>query len=626
MEASPLSQQSRPETFQPKVVHLYESLFKEDEEVEKSEGFWQEFFLLKPDPASLKRILTELSPDDLLHLRAHPQQLVIRAVARIKAGVVPSDEVALDTLTVFLGSVLNKKYTNPSSDIISVLTGLHDADAVFSDFVGALDTAIRNGRTTELRLKAIRAALAMVSGAYQTGLISYFTHRDMFPALMKFIQDSQTPSNNVDPFVLLGLLVNYNKFEFQNPYRLRLDDFVNDATIKKVVTSIGATCILARDKYITVQEDLPEAWSLGSTLAYIGLGVLAPSSRPTTPVLTVEEMKSRFTALPGPEAAILLSTYDFSHANKLFCFNLISLPAEEKLLPSPISAFLSFTSYLTQHAHRSSRASHYLYISLYTLQILIEDPTLAKQMCSDESKTAVRLCRQRQPYLPLVRGDRVLITTVLDILVDGINHNLRRRLDAELYNLFLGILLRAISCLGRSRIRLTYHWSHLWRSLLSFIRFLCSYSADLKGVTGMPTLVDTLVNLIALSLSTGESFLPDAAPYDDLFYKLVETGDILTKFRDAYDLSKRSRSGSIDTLISVSRHYHSLLEGKNKTTTLSPREVHKVIQQGYETLSIEAKAGLDHFEKYREADHRPVLKRLARIAVEDAKGLIAAEK
>lgn len=50
------------------------------------------------------------------------------------------------TLTVFLGAVLNKRYTNPSSDIISVLAGLHDADAVFSDFVNALDSAIRNGR------------------------------------------------------------------------------------------------------------------------------------------------------------------------------------------------------------------------------------------------------------------------------------------------------------------------------------------------------------------------------------------------------------------------------------------------------------------------------------------------
>jgi hypothetical protein len=37
----------------------------------------------------------------------------------------------------------------------------------------------------EIRRRAIEAALSIVSGAYQTGLISYFTHRDLFPSLMK---------------------------------------------------------------------------------------------------------------------------------------------------------------------------------------------------------------------------------------------------------------------------------------------------------------------------------------------------------------------------------------------------------------------------------------------------------
>jgi hypothetical protein len=137
--------------------------------------------------------------------------------------------------------------------------------------------------------------------------------------------------------------------------------------------------------------------------------------------------------------------------------------------------------------------------------------------------------------------------------------------------------------------------------------------------------VDTLVNLVALSLSTGESFLPDTHSYDDLFYKLVETGDILTKFRDAYDLAKGARSGSIDTLITVSRHYHDLLEegkGKGKRKNLSPREVNKVIQSGYESLSIQAKEGLDSWERYREGEKRGVLKRMGKVAVDDAKGLI----
>jgi len=37
----------------------------------------------------------------------------------------------------------------------------------------------------DVRAKAIRTAIAMVSGAYKTSLVSYFAHRDLFPSLMK---------------------------------------------------------------------------------------------------------------------------------------------------------------------------------------------------------------------------------------------------------------------------------------------------------------------------------------------------------------------------------------------------------------------------------------------------------
>ncbi|KAK8165689.1 hypothetical protein BKA80DRAFT_271969 [Phyllosticta citrichinensis] len=621
MEPSPLTQQSRPETFTPKIVQLYELLFTEqDDEPEFSEGFWQEFFLLKPDPPRLRRVLGDLSADAMLHFQVPAQQLFSRAIARIKNAQGPSDDIALDTLTVFLGAVLSKKYTNPSSDILSVLAGLDNADVVLPELVGALDTIIRSGRSMEIRCKAIRVGLSITSGAYSTGLISYFTHRDLFPSLMKFVQDSESSTEILDPFILLGLLVNYNKFEFQNPYRLRLDDFVNDMAIKKTVHCVGNTCRDARDKYVAVQDDLPEGWSLGSAIGYL-TGSNKKSSVPE------EEAQKLLATLPGAEAAILLSTYDFANANKLFCFNLVTQPAASKTDVSPISAFLSFTSYTFQHAHRSPRTALYTHVNLFILHIIIEDPQLAKRICSDESKTPVRLCRQRQPFLPLPKGDRAIAATILDIMVDGINHNLRRRLDTEFYTLCVGVILRLISFLGRSRVRFAYHWSELWRSLLSFIRFLTTYSKDIKTLHQSSRLIDDTVNLIALSLSTGETFLPNAAAYDDLFYKLVENGDILTKFRDAYELSKHQSSSSIETLISVSSHYYDLLQGDEKgkvrSKNLSPREVSKVIKQGYETLSIQAKEGLDHWERFREADHKAVLKRVARCAVEDARALVA---
>lgn len=37
-----------------------------------------------------------MPPDDMLHLQAHSQQLVRRAVQRVKQGMPPSDEAALE--------------------------------------------------------------------------------------------------------------------------------------------------------------------------------------------------------------------------------------------------------------------------------------------------------------------------------------------------------------------------------------------------------------------------------------------------------------------------------------------------------------------------------------------------
>lgn len=324
-----------------------------------------------------------------------------------------------------------------------------------------------------------------------------------------------------------------------------------------------------------------------------------------------------FSSSPGEDAALLLGTYDFSHANKLFCFNLVTLPAE-KGNEQPFSSFLSLTSYLLQHAFLSNRATNYAHLSLMVLRLIIEDQVLCKRLCSEESKVAVRLCRQRQPYLPLVKGDRILATSLLDTMIDGINHNLRRRLDVSLYNLCTGIMLRLISYLSRSRTRLQYHWSELFRSLLALIRFLTTYAPDLKDLPHIETLLDLVVNLLALSLSAGEAFLPTPASYDDLFYKTVESGDLLTKFRDTYNLANRP-SNSIDTLISVTTHYKSLLDAGGSKKNLTSIQVTEVIKQGYETLSIQAKEGLDGWERYREADERTLLKKMARATVGDVK-------
>jgi hypothetical protein len=114
---------------------------------------------------------------------------------------------------------------------------------------------------------------------------------------MQFIQDSDSTSRAFEPFTLLGLLSNYNKFEFQNPYRLRLDDFVNEGTIQAIIKAVGSTCSGSRKRYVNVQDDLPEGWSLSSTLGMFGLGAIAPGTRTAPPAIDPDVAKEMFAKL-----------------------------------------------------------------------------------------------------------------------------------------------------------------------------------------------------------------------------------------------------------------------------------------------------------------------------------------
>ncbi|KAH0599670.1 hypothetical protein MHUMG1_02460 [Metarhizium humberi] len=460
MEASPLTRQPPPER-----------LCQEDDDTEeKSDGFWAEFFLLRPDRQSLRALLNDMSPADVLTYEGRTRELFGKATVTVKTGQGLAPLHALDTLGIFLSCLLSKKYPHPSSDIIAILAGLDHIDAVFTDF---------------------------------------------------FVQDSETPGQVLEPFILLGLLANYNKFEFQNPYQLRFNDFVNEETIQKTIRCIGYTCQALRLDYIDVQDDLPEGWTFSNTLNLIGFGLIIRGSKPEKkPVYDAETAKQLFSNLPGESAAALLASYDFAHANKLFCFNFVSLPGENDG-ERPIASYLSLTSYLLQHAHLSHRATYYAHLNLMRR---------SKSFCSTVSTSATVLA--------------------------------------------------------------AYH----------------------------------VVNLLALSLSAGEAFLPTPAAYDDLFYKVVESGEVLTKFKENYGLENR-KSNSIDTLISVSTHYNQLLAGgagssKKKPSHLTTHQVTEVIKQGYETLSIQAKEGLDTWGNFREADERTLLKKMARASVGDVRVMV----
>ena len=156
---------------------------------------------------------------------------------------------------------------------------------------------------------------------------------------------------------------------------------------------------------------------------------------------------------PRPQAGTLLTVYDFVSANKSFSADFVRAYGDDKTQTSPFAQYLSFCSYLYQHAYRSQRATQYAHLTLFTIQNLVEDLDVVKKMC--ETTVPLRLSRQRPPQLPLVTADRTLAANIIDVMIDSINHNLRKKLDVELYMLNIGILLRLITFLSKARIRLS---------------------------------------------------------------------------------------------------------------------------------------------------------------------------
>lgn len=183
------------------------------------------------------------------------------------------------------------------------------------------------------------------------------------------------------PLLLAGLLANYNKFETYNPYHARFADFVNHETIVQICKSIETTCGFLRDQYVAIQDDVPEAWSIGGTLSYIGLGALA-GAKPAVPAPTEGEMKAKFAEQwVHLHLARMLLTYADRNRKQEHCsqYTILSAPTRHSVqtLSEPtamkshkahplLNIFLSVLTYInTPIAHKGRHSMLILPCSRY---------------------------------------------------------------------------------------------------------------------------------------------------------------------------------------------------------------------------------------------------------------------
>lgn len=533
-------------------------------------------------------------------------------------------------------------------------------------------SAIEQGILTA-QVNAIRTTIVAAGGSFNTSLATYFMNREMFVSINAFI-DSPTSDLYVgDAFSLIGVLAVYGKLEASNPYRRRLADFVDHTSMLKTVKAAGHVWKICLDQYQTnpkspaSQQDptspaSPTAaiWSIAS---WLGIGSGGGATDTGDDAIAARN--------PLEIMSLTIATYEAIAVNKVYAKMLLECPGTNRQSDSnpegkpssplfieapPFATFLSLCTFLFQNQHKSQRSALYARLCLLILRTLIESPILppsssastAPSLLLDEKlrTTSIIVARQRTPYLPIVSFDaatkkqdktaatsssgseatsdngpnvgRLLMEGVLDALHCAIRYNMKRSLDTEMYKLALINVFQVIHFLRQAKFQLQYHWSELWKTLMSLIRFInahpypTSTTSPSSSATSLPNgneksgdvnAYSEIVGLVVLILSTslihGDSFLGTAEDFDDLFYKVIEGSVVLTKLKEVFFTpsvnggpgNTASLSPSMAVLQAAINHYSALLPksklmGASSSQQLNAQQVAALIRDGYQTLSL----------------------------------------
>lgn len=647
---SPLSRMERG-TLRPKVLDLIDSVFGPNASTEpKSDGFWEELFLLPSNPGLYTAIDT-LSRDQLLSYKANTQQFFLRATARLKTD--PDPDNILRNLSHFLRAVFAKQFVSQSSELISILAGLNNVDKAFYNLIDGLDTILCSSHPLSTKVNAIRTFTIAVGGSYQTSLAPYFINcpKDMFSSLIDFIRSPDADFYVGDAFTLVGVLASFDKFDApHNPYRGRLTDFVDQATMTKISQSSGHVWKICLDNYQSSSSNPSGASTAPGTgsntptgkspspsplsIAYfLGFRSATPQNSDTT--------STNNDNIPHKTISLMLAIYEFVYANKLFARQFLKAPplTQEKVHSASSEPsfvlFLQLCSWLVQNEHVSSRASAYTRIQLLILRLLIEKS--GQELLSDECRTTgLNLARLRNPMLPPYdsKKSRTLMEGVLDCLQLCIRHNMRtKEMDYQMYQLAMTSLVQALAYFRSARARIDYHWDELWKTLMSIIRFINSHVLESTSPQ-YPSQVQCghlLMLALAICLIDGEdTILGHDWHYHDLIYKLIASEKDIDKIINLLPSETAPATAVISNAII---HYKSVVsdtssakkvsESIKTATATKPANLSQFVTSFSETdrQTVSILLYGESLPKFRESDERLFFKRFTRQVLSDIQSL-----
>ncbi|CAE7224915.1 unnamed protein product [Rhizoctonia solani] len=504
-------------------------------------------------------------------------------------------------------------------EIMDVLAGgVGVSDAVFTELVGALISTMGNeNELEEIRHSALQLALALACGFGQLSPGAYLLAQDMFPAIVSLIRSPTTTRYSFEAFLLIAVLANYHRADAAslNPYLKHIQE-TGDVTLMHGLLWVTRA-------YRDIHDDTPPSFtSTMSSIFSVFRPVAAPppmkelfsgqpieasvilfpffeyisqnrafralfaetvhpdpiqsQSRPTSPRLQTTRPplgspKNTGTPVGSPRlrpSSLIMAGRTASIAS------VVQQPQADTLHQNVrcASELISLASYILAHAGSTSagagREEGYAGLVLDILEQCVADEGILRAMCSPSVvDSIVWLCRQRLPLLPLRTGPAPLICSVVDVCILYLRHNLSKRLDSGAYETCLRIIRRIVFFLQVERIRIDYHWSELWRTIIATLVFLLSkQDVIISGAVPIDRVIGEVVQALDLAVACADGFLPSPEAVHQLVYEMVRASPTLRQ------LTKREQRGkynqSLQDLLMTIEFYENQLAGTNSADSV----------------------------------------------------------
>ena len=611
-------------SYKGKLLTMYESLFRADDDSFIHSNFWNEFFLIKPEVSYIENEIIRLNEESLIKCKPRIRLLVSHCIEALGDDNGYRVVYAMHTLSAITFILYKKVNLNDKLyNFVDIAFGSENVQEKMTNFIHHSNNFITGEYSLNFKTVYIQLFLIMATGLdniNQNSLLDCIINSPIFESLIDVLRD--TPMRNqfgYDVVLVLTLLVNYRKYENANPFIVKLSILDDELALNGYSQVISSSLSKFCKQFTQLNSEVHTSWitSLGSMIGNMFAGE--------------EESKLQLIQENNP---LLLALYELTHLNRNFVITLAytqtdtSLPTStETLNPGSmvvdstsqpfnlLAIFLQYCSIAIQGTNTET-IMHNVKLCFLILSCIAEDQYANSLMHDANLACRVPLHKVQMHHRKLnnVATSQPLAATLLDLIVEFIASHMMKKFPLELYHQSIGILLRIVCYQKRCRIRLNYQWLNLWTVLINLIKFLTANENHLVKKMNIFALATEVVNIFNIFVTYGDTFLLSPRTYDELFYEIIRMKLVFTNLNAMalrystnetyeYKQSATELTNALTNIRDILSHFLVKITEwlkKQNISTPSENQIMDIIIQNYDSLTLKLQDNLDLFDRYSE--------------------------